>query len=111
LAQVHAQDLLAALYVGQADHHLAIDTARTQQRLVQYVRTVGGGNHDHALTTLEAVHFDLHLVQGLLALVVATAHARAAVTAHGIDLVDEDDARRVLLGLLEHVAHAAGADA
>ena len=29
----------------------------------------------------------------------------------GIDLIDEDDAGRVLLGLLEHVAHARGADA
>ena len=29
----------------------------------------------------------------------------------GVDLVDEDDAGRVLLGLVEHVAHAARADA
>jgi hypothetical protein len=33
------------------------------------------------------------------------------VTTDGIDFVDEDDAGRVLLGLLEHVAHAACADA
>src|SRR3546814_14594552 len=33
------------------------------------------------------------------------------MAADGGDLVDEDDARRVLLALLEHVAHAAGADA
>src|SRR3546814_5983680 len=33
------------------------------------------------------------------------------MAADGVDLVDEDDARRVLLALLEHVAHAAGADA
>ena len=33
------------------------------------------------------------------------------MAADRVDLVDEDDARRVLLGLLEHVAHAAGADA
>ena len=31
--------------------------------------------------------------------------------ADGVDFVDEDDAGRVLLRLLEHVAHAAGADA
>src|SRR5689334_24101575 len=31
--------------------------------------------------------------------------------AHGVDLVDEDDAGRVLLALLEQVAHAARADA
>jgi hypothetical protein len=33
------------------------------------------------------------------------------MAADRVDLVDEDDAGSVLLGLLEHVAHAAGADA
>ena len=33
------------------------------------------------------------------------------MTADGIDLVDENDAGRILLGLLEHVAHARCADA
>ena len=33
------------------------------------------------------------------------------MAADGVDLVDEDDARRVRLPLLEQVAHAAGADA
>jgi len=33
------------------------------------------------------------------------------MAADRVDLVDEDDAGRVLLALLEHVAHAAGADA
>ena len=60
---------------------------------------------------LEAVHFDQHLVQRLLAFVVAAAQAGAAVAADGVDLVDEDDAGRTLLGLLEHVAHAGRADA
>ena len=55
---------------------------------------------------LEAVHLDEQLVQRLLALVVAAAEAGAAVTADGVDLVDEDDAGRVLLALLEQVAHA-----
>jgi hypothetical protein len=55
----------------------------------------------------EAVHLDQHLVQRLLALVVAAAQAGATLAADGVDFVDEDDAGRVLLGLLEHVAHAA----
>src|SRR3546814_18661430 len=66
---------------------------------------------DLALAALEAVHLDQQLVQRLLALVVPATQARAAMAADGVDLVDEDDARRVLLALLEHVAHAAGADA
>ena len=30
--------------------------------------------------------------------------------AHRVDFIDENDAGRMLLGLLEHVAHARGAD-
>ena len=83
----------------------------TQQRRIEHVGTVGGGDDDDALVGLEAVHLDQQLVEGLLALVVAAAEAGAAMAADRVDLVDEDDAGRVLLGLLEHVAHAAGADA
>src|SRR6185295_12090152 len=39
------------------------------------------------------------------------AETGAAMTADRVDLVDEDDARRVLLALLEQVAHARRADA
>ena len=59
----------------------------------------------------EAVHLDQQLVQRLLAFVVAAAKAGAALAADRVDLVDEDDARAVLLGLLEQVADAGGADA
>jgi hypothetical protein len=37
--------------------------------------------------------------------------ASPAMAADRVDLVDEDNAGRVLLGLLEHVAHARSADA
>src|SRR5919108_36479 len=46
-----------------------------------------------------------------LTLVVPAAETGAAVPAHGVDLVDEDDAGRVRLPLLEEVANAARADA
>ena len=41
----------------------------------------------------------------------AAAEARAALTAHGVDLVDEDDRGGNFLRLFEEVAHAARADA
>src|SRR5690606_7355165 len=50
------------------------------------------------------------LVEGLLTLVVTTAEAGAALAADRVDLVDEDDAGSALLGLLEQIAHAGGAD-
>ncbi len=111
LAHVHQQDLLPPPDVGQAHHHLAVETAGAQQGGVEHVGAVGGGDHDDADTCLETVHFNQQLVERLFALVVAAAKAGAALTADRIDFVDEDDARRTLLGLLEHVAHARGADA
>ena len=89
---------------------LAVEAAGAQQRRVEDVGTVGGGDQDDAALDVEAVHLDEQLVQRLLALVVAAAEAGAAVPADGVDLVDEDDRRRVGLGLLEQVAHPGRTD-
>jgi hypothetical protein len=105
LAHVHLQNLLATANVRQPDHHLPVETTRAQQRRVEHIRTVGGGDHDDAIVALEAIHLDQQLVEGLLALVMTAAQTGATVAADRIDLVDEDDAGRLLLGLLEHVTH------
>ncbi len=97
--------------VGGVDLDLAVEAARAQQRRVEDVGPVGGGDEDDAAAHVEAVHLDEELVEGLLALVVTAAHAGAAVATDGVDLVDEHDGRGVLLGLLEQVADPAGADA
>ena len=110
-ARVHREDLGAALAVGAVDHDLAVEAAGPQQGRVEDVGPVGGGDEDDVVLHLEAVHLDEELVQRLLALVVAAAQAGAAVAADGVDLVHEDDAGGVLLGLLEEVAHARGAHA
>ena len=82
-----------------------------KERGVEDVGAVGGGDDDDVRAGIEAVHLDEDLVEGLLALVVAAAEAGAALAADGVDFVDEDDAGGVLLGLVEEVADAAGADA
>ena len=105
------EDLLAADDVGVRHDHLAVEAPGPQQRRVEHVRPVGRGDQDDAFIRLEAVHLDEQLIEGLLALVIAAAEAGAAMTADRVDLVDEDDAGRVLLALLEHVAHPARADA
>ena len=102
---------LAAAQVGAGDDDAAVEAAGAQERRVEHVGPVGRGDEDDALVGLEAVHLDEQLVERLLALVVAAAEAGAAVAADGVDLVDEDDAGRVLLALLEQVADARGADA
>src|SRR4051794_12324189 len=89
----------------------AVEAARAQERRVEDVGPVGGGDQDDVVLHLEAVHLDEQLVERLLALVVTAAQSGAAVAADGVDLVHEDDAGRVLLGLLEQVAHTRGAHA
>ena len=63
------------------------------------------------LLRVEAVHLRQQLVERLLALVVPGEVARPARLADRVELVDEDDARRLLLRLLKQVAHARRADA
>ena len=109
--RVHLEDLAAAVAVGAVDDDLAVEAPGPQERRVEDVGAVGGGDEDDVVLHLEAVHLDEELVQRLLALVVAAAEAGAAVAADGVDLVHEDDAGAGLLGLLEEVAHARGADA
>ena len=111
LLRVHREDAFAALHVRPVDHDAAVETARPQQRRIEHVGTVRGRHEDDALARLEAIHLDQELIQRLLAFVVSAAEARAAMTADRVDFIDEDDAGRVLLALLEQVAHARGADA
>ena len=110
LAHVHFQNLLATTNIRQADHYLAVETPRAQQRRVEHVRTVGGGDNDDAVVHLEAIHLHQQLVEGLLALIVTAAQTGATVATDSVDFVDEDDAGRMFLGLLEHVTHTAGTD-
>ena len=110
-ARVDLEDLRAALAVRAVHGDLAVEAAGAQQGGIEDVGPVGGRDHDDVVLGLEAVHLHQELVERLLALVVATAEAGAAMAADGVDLVHEDDAGRVLLGLLEEVAHAGGADA
>ena len=107
------EDGLPTSQIRPVHDHLAVEPPRANQRRVQNVRTVGGGHDDHALGGVEAVHLRQQLVERLLALVVTADEAAGAGArlADGVQLVDEDDAGRLVLGLLEEVAHACGAHA
>src|SRR5437879_11288938 len=95
------QDGQPALDVGPVEDYLAVEASGPQQRRIEHVRPVGGSDDDDVGVGVEAVHLDQDLVEGLLALVVAATQAGAALAANGVDLVDEYDAGRVALGLIE----------
>ena len=111
LLHVDAQDLLAPNHIRVRHHDLAVETAGTQQCRIEHVGTVRRRDDDDAFVGFKAVHLDQQLVERLFALVVTAAKTGTAMTADSVDFVDEDDARRVLLGLLEHIADAACANA
>ena len=110
--QMHLEYLLTLIEVRQVNVDLTIETACTQQGGVEHVSAVGGCKDDYTRVGAEAVHLCKQGIQGVLALIV-TSHSRilGTGTAYGIDLVDEDDAWTLLLGLLEKVTHSRGTDA
>ncbi len=111
LARVDLEDLLSAHHVRVRHDNLPVEATGPQQRRIKHVWAVGRGDQNYALVRFKPVHFHQQLVQRLLALIVASAKARTAMPADRVDFVDEDDTRRVLLRLLEHVSDAARADA
>ena len=97
---------------GQGDRDLSIEAAGTEQRGVEDLRPVGGGDHDDPLCRIEAVHLGQQLVQSLLTLVVRHDGRRSAPPlTDRVDLVDEDDRRCALPSLLEEVTDPRRSDA
>ena len=105
------QDRLAALEIRIANRDLTVKPAGAQQRRVEDIRAVRRRNNDDALICAEAVHLNQQLVQRLLALIMPAAHAGAAMTADRVDLIDEDDRRRILFGLFKQIANTRRAHA
>eukprot|EP00760_Papus_ankaliazontas_P018047 PhM_4_TR17420/c3_g1_i1/m.78050 len=107
--EVQLEDLDAVLVRRRVDNNLAIEAAGTEHGLVEHVDAVGAGHDDDARVAVEAVHFREQRVDSVVALGLLL-RAHSSVLGEGIDLVDEDDARRVGLGRLEQLAHTRGTD-
>ena len=108
--RVDLEDGQTAAHIGLIDDNLAVEAARAQERRVEDIRAVRRRDDDDALVGRKAVHLDEQLVERLLALIVAATDASATLASDCIDLIDEDDARRILLRLLEEVADTRSAD-
>ena len=61
-ASVDVEDRAPARDVGQADVDLAREAAGPQERLVEDIQAVRGGDDDDLLGAVEAVHLDEQLV-------------------------------------------------
>ena len=104
-AHMHIQNLLTPANIGQRYVHLAVKTAWAQKRRIQNIGAIGGRNHDDTDIGLKTVHLHQHLVERLLTFVIATAQTGTALASDRVNLVDKDDARCVLFGVVKHVAY------
>src|SRR6266404_1345779 len=106
LARVNLQDALASTNVRTRNYDTPIKSSGSKQGRIQNVRPIRRSDQDHAVVRFKPVHLYQQLIQGLLALVMSSAEARAAMATNSVNLVNEDDAGRILLALLEQIAHA-----
>mmetsp|Transcript_719 Transcript_719/g.3011 ORF Transcript_719/g.3011 Transcript_719/m.3011 type:complete len:240 (-) Transcript_719:1148-1867(-) len=104
VVQVMLEDLAAATDIGIRHVHHAIESPRTRERGVERLRDVRRRQDDDAVVLLEPIHLRQQLVQRLSVLVLDGLARRT----DGIDFVDEDDARRLLLRRGEELANALG---
>ena len=104
------QSLQTACQIGLVHNDSAVKAACAEQGLVQNFRTVGGRKDNNTLGGIKTVNFRQKLIQGLLPFIVAAVTVVAAF-ADGIDLIDEDNGRSLLGGLLEQITYTACANA
>ena len=101
------QDLLATDAVWPLHHHAPVKAAGAEQCRVQDVRPVGRGEHDDRLPGIEPVHVGQDLVEGLFLFLVGASEPDPATTATDrVQLINEDDRGRILLGVGKEVSDA-----
>ena len=108
---MHLENRLTAFQIRPVHDNSSVKTARAQQCLVQNLRTVCRAKNQNSLRGVEAVHLGEQLIERLFALFVSAAVLGVTASADRVDLIDEDDAGRVLRCFLEQVAHTRSADA
>ena len=99
-----------SLEIRSVNDDTSVKTSRAQQCGVKDLRPVGSCYDKEALGCLETVHLSEQLVECLLTLVIAAVAAAVACLTYSVDLINENDARRVLLRLLKEVTDTARAD-
>ena len=92
-------------FVRRAELQLAVEPARPPQRGIERVRPVRGADDDDVAPVGEAVHErEQRRHHGVLRQLAAPAAARRARGREAVQLVEEDDGRRLGLGLVEETA-------
>ena len=97
---MYAENRFTPRQVWFFDDDSPIKAPGAQKSLIQNLRPIGGRQYNNTLRAIKPIHFSKKLIECLLALIV---RRKLIITAFsdGVDLVDEDDARRVFLCILK----------
>mmetsp|Transcript_33468 Transcript_33468/g.109658 ORF Transcript_33468/g.109658 Transcript_33468/m.109658 type:complete len:464 (+) Transcript_33468:258-1649(+) len=98
------QDALASWQVWQRDVDELVKTARSEQRLVQELGTVGRTDEEDVLLHTDAIDLRQQLVHHTIASTTG-ASARATSCTNGVQLVEEQHARCRSASLVEDLTH------
>ncbi len=96
--------------IRQINDDPAVKPSGPQQRRIQYIGTIGCRNDNDVCIRLKTIELDKNLIEGLLALIMGSAKACAALASDCIDLIDKNNARSGLFCLRKKITHATGAD-
>mmetsp|Transcript_25251 Transcript_25251/g.79226 ORF Transcript_25251/g.79226 Transcript_25251/m.79226 type:complete len:235 (+) Transcript_25251:651-1355(+) len=107
--RVDAKDAALGLGVGQRELDLAVDAARADERRVKALDGVCGHDDLDVAALVEAIELVEELEHGTLDLARAAGVGVVALGTDGVNLVDEDDGGRVLVGHAEELSHELGA--
>ncbi len=107
---MYFQNRLAAIKIGCIYDNLTIKAAGAKQGPVENLRTVSSGQDDNANVGLKAIHLHQQSIKGLLTLIVDRTYMDTSLAADSIKFINEYDTGRMLLRLLEQIAHSRRAD-
>mmetsp|Transcript_4005 Transcript_4005/g.6083 ORF Transcript_4005/g.6083 Transcript_4005/m.6083 type:complete len:241 (-) Transcript_4005:551-1273(-) len=100
---VDSKDTGTSLEIREVDSDLSVETSRTEKSLVKYIDTICGGNGDNSGVSIETVHLYKELVNSLLTFIVSSGESSTTLTSNGVDLINKDDTRGVLLSLRKDI--------
>ena len=54
---MHPENISSCFFLWQLEDNLAVKSARAQQSGIQYIGTVGRGEHDYCFVGTKTIHF------------------------------------------------------
>ena len=103
---MHFKDGKATADIGFIEHHLAIEASWAQQGRIKHIGAVRGRDDNDIGLFIKAVQFNEQLVERLLSFVIATQTRIVTLAAYSVDLIDKDDAWRVVFSFFKEIAHS-----